>query len=57
MTSGRFTKRPVLWWNAACTEVVKEKRAAFSCLRRHRGNPQCLEAFRLCRARARRVVK
>ncbi|MPC63818.1 hypothetical protein E2C01_057924 [Portunus trituberculatus] len=44
-TSGRFTKRPVLWWNAACTNGVREKRAAFSRLLRHRGDPQCLDAF------------
>ncbi|MPC56311.1 hypothetical protein E2C01_050264 [Portunus trituberculatus] len=53
----RFTKRPVPWWNAAYTKAVKEKRAAFSRLRRHRGDPQCLDAFRRCRARARRVLK
>ncbi|MPC75157.1 hypothetical protein E2C01_069542 [Portunus trituberculatus] len=56
-TSGHFSKRPVPWWNAACTKAVKEKRAAFSRLRRHRGDPQCLEAFRRCRARVRRVLK
>ncbi|MPC67184.1 hypothetical protein E2C01_061351 [Portunus trituberculatus] len=54
---GRFTKRPVLWWNAARTNTVKEKRTAFSRLRRHRRDPQCLDAFRGCRARARRVLK
>ena len=56
-TSGRFPKRPVPWWNAACTEAVREKRAAFSRLRRHRGDPQCLEAFRRARARARLTLK
>ncbi|MPC94607.1 hypothetical protein E2C01_089784 [Portunus trituberculatus] len=49
--SGRFTKRPVPRWNAACTKAVQEKRAAFSRVRRHRGDLQCLEAFRCCRAR------
>ncbi|MPC56507.1 hypothetical protein E2C01_050468 [Portunus trituberculatus] len=34
-TSNRFTNRPVPWWNAACTNAVKKKRAAFSRLRRH----------------------
>ncbi|MPC76687.1 hypothetical protein E2C01_071112 [Portunus trituberculatus] len=56
-TSGRFTNRPVPWWNAACTNAVKHKRAAFSRLRRHRGDPQCLKAFRRCRAQGRRVLK
>lgn len=56
-TSGRFSKRPVPWWNAACTNAVREKRAAFSRLRRHRGDPQCLDAFRRARARARRTFK
>jgi len=56
-TSGRFPKRPVPWWSAACTDVVREKRVAFSRLRRHRGDPQCLEAFRRARARARRTLK
>ena len=56
-TSGRFAKRPVPWWNAACTEAVREKRAAFSRLQRHRGDQQCLEAFRRARARARRTLK
>lgn len=56
-TSGQFSKRPVPWWNAACTSAVREKRAAFSRLRRHRGDPQCLEAFRQARARARRTFK
>ncbi|MPC83355.1 hypothetical protein E2C01_078064 [Portunus trituberculatus] len=50
-------KRPVPWWSAACTKAVQEKRAAFSGLRRHRGDPQCLEAFRRCRARDHRVLK
>ena len=56
-TSGRFPKRPVPWWTAACTQAVREKRAAFSRLRRHRGDPQCLEAFRRARARARLTLK
>ena len=56
-TSGRFPKRPVPWWNTACTEAVREKRAAFSRLSRHRGDPQCLEAFRRARARARLTLK
>ncbi|MPC42948.1 hypothetical protein E2C01_036583 [Portunus trituberculatus] len=56
-TSGRFAKCPVPWWNAACTNDVREKRTAFFRLRRHRGDPQCLDAFRRCRARARRVLK
>ncbi|MPC59937.1 hypothetical protein E2C01_053969 [Portunus trituberculatus] len=55
--SGRITKRPVPLWNAACTNAVREKRAAISRLRRHRGDPQCLEVFRCWRARARRVLK
>ncbi|MPC93113.1 hypothetical protein E2C01_088235 [Portunus trituberculatus] len=53
----RFTKRPVPWWSAACTKAVQEKWAAFSRLRRHRRDPQYLEAFWRCRARARRVLK
>ncbi|MPC57729.1 hypothetical protein E2C01_051716 [Portunus trituberculatus] len=56
-TSGRFTKRFVPWWNAAGTNTVREKRAGFSRLRRHRGDPQCLEAFRRCRAQASRIFK
>ncbi|MPC72580.1 hypothetical protein E2C01_066892 [Portunus trituberculatus] len=55
--SGCFTKHPVPWLNAACTNAVREKRAAFSRLRRHRGDPQCLDAFRRCRARARHILK
>ncbi|MPC37261.1 hypothetical protein E2C01_030735 [Portunus trituberculatus] len=56
-SSDRFTKRRVPCWSAARTNTVRQKRAAFSRLRRHRGDPQCLEAFRRCRARARRVLK
>ncbi|MPC74727.1 hypothetical protein E2C01_069101 [Portunus trituberculatus] len=56
-TSGRFAERLVPWWSAACTGAVGAKRAAFSRLQRHRGDPQCLEAFRHCRARAHRVLK
>ncbi|MPC37595.1 hypothetical protein E2C01_031082 [Portunus trituberculatus] len=56
-TSGRFIKRLVPWWNAACTNAVKAKREDFFRLRRHRGDPHCMEAFRGCRARARRVLK
>ncbi|MPC52535.1 hypothetical protein E2C01_046406 [Portunus trituberculatus] len=53
----QFLGRPVRWWNAACTNAVRDKREAFSRLRRHRGDLQCLDAFRRCRARARRVLK
>ncbi|MPC91687.1 RNA-directed DNA polymerase from mobile element jockey [Portunus trituberculatus] len=53
--SGRFTKVP--WWNAACTAAVKEKRAAFSRLWRHRGDPQCVEAFQRCQVLARCILK
>ena len=56
-TSGRFRKRPVPWWNAACTEAIREKRAAFSRVQRHRGDQQCLDAFRRARAWARRTLK
>ena len=56
-TSGRFPKRPVPWWNSTCTNAIKEKRAAFSRLRRHRGDARCLEEFRKARARARRTLK
>ena len=56
-TSGRFPKRPVPWWNVDCTNAVREKCAAFSRLRRHRGDRHCLDAFRRARARARRVLK
>lgn len=56
-TSGRFRKRPVPWWNAACAVAVREKRAAFSRLQRHRGDQQCLDAFRRARARTRRTLK
>ncbi|MPC64662.1 hypothetical protein E2C01_058781 [Portunus trituberculatus] len=51
-----FTKRPVPWCNEACTNAVREKPAAFS-RHQHRGDPQCLDAFRRCRVRARRVLK
>ncbi|KAK3890408.1 hypothetical protein Pcinc_005644 [Petrolisthes cinctipes] len=40
-----------------CTTAVREKRAAFSRLRRNRGDPTLLEDFRRARARARRVLK
>ena len=56
-TSGHFPKRPVPWWNRTCTDAIKEKRAAFSRLRRNRGDPHCLEDFRKARARARRTLK
>ncbi|KAK3887714.1 hypothetical protein Pcinc_008199 [Petrolisthes cinctipes] len=56
-TSGYFPKRPVPLWSAVCTTAVREKRAAFSCLRRNRGDPTLLENFRQARARARRVLK
>ena len=56
-TSGRFPKRPVPWWNAGCTNAVKEKNAAFARLQRHRGDPHCLVAFKRARARARRTLK
>ena len=55
-TSGRFPKRPVPWWNSNCTNAVREKRAAFSRLLRHR-DPHSLEEFRIARARARRTLK
>ncbi len=45
-TSGHFPRRPVPWWTPECTVAVKEKRADFSRLRRHRGNPHRLDAFR-----------
>lgn len=56
-TSGHFPKRPVPWWNADCATAVKEKRAAFSRLKRHRGDPHCLATFRQARARARQTLK
>ncbi|KAK3883723.1 hypothetical protein Pcinc_011980 [Petrolisthes cinctipes] len=56
-TSGYFPKRPVPWWSPVCTTAVREKRAAFSRLRRNRGDPTLLEDFRRARARARRVLK
>ncbi|KAK3878759.1 hypothetical protein Pcinc_016571 [Petrolisthes cinctipes] len=56
-TSGYFPKRPVPWWSPVCTTAVREKRAAFSCLRHNRGDPTLLEDFRRARARARRVLK
>ena len=56
-TSGHFRKRPVPWWNEDCSAAVKMKHAAFSRLRRHRGDPQCKDAFRRARARARWVLK
>ncbi|MPC45898.1 hypothetical protein E2C01_039604 [Portunus trituberculatus] len=56
-TSGRFTKRPVPWWNSACTTAVRKKRAAISRLWRHRGDPEYLGAFRRCCTRARRVLR
>ncbi|KAK4327289.1 hypothetical protein Pmani_002230 [Petrolisthes manimaculis] len=56
-TSGYFPKRPVPWWSPVCTTAVREKRAAFSHLRRNRGDPTLLEDFRWARARARRVLK
>ena len=56
-TSGRFPRRPVPWWTPECASAVKAKRGAFSRLRRHRGDPQCLAAFRKARAHARRVLK
>lgn len=56
-TRGRFPKRPVPWWNADCTAAVREKRAAFSRLKRHRGDNFCLEYFRRARAKARRTLK
>ncbi|KAK3885206.1 hypothetical protein Pcinc_010550 [Petrolisthes cinctipes] len=55
-TSGYFPKRPVTWWSPVCTTAVREKRAAFSRLRRNRGDPTLLEDFRRARARARRVL-
>ena len=56
-TTGKFPKRPVPWWNSICADAVKVKRTAFSRLHRHRGAPQCLEHFRIARARARRILK
>ena len=56
-TSGRFSKRPVPWWNADCTTPVREKWSAFSRLCHHRGDLLCLEAFRRARARARHILK
>ena len=56
-TKGQFPKRPVPWWNADCSIAIREKRAAFSRLRRHRGDPHCLEAFKQTRARTRRILK
>ena len=56
-TCGRFPKCPVPWWNAACKDAVREKRAAFSRVKRHRGDPLCLAAFRLARAKVRRTLK
>ena len=57
-TSGRFRKRLVPWWrSAACAVAVREKLAAFSRLKRHRGDQQCLDTFRRARARARRILK
>ena len=38
-TSGHFSKRPVPWWTPECSSAVKARRAAFSRLRRHRGDP------------------
>ena len=56
-TSGRFPKRPVPWWTDECTAAVRARRAAFSRVRRHRGDRLCLEDFRRARARARRTLK
>ncbi|KAK3877973.1 hypothetical protein Pcinc_017375 [Petrolisthes cinctipes] len=56
-TSGYFPKHPVPWWSPVCTTAVREKRAAFSRLRRNRGDPTLLENFRRARAQARRVLK
>jgi len=56
-TSGTFRKRPVPWWNENCSTAVKAKRTAFARLRRHRGDPQCMDAFRQARAHARWVMK
>ncbi|KAK3884289.1 hypothetical protein Pcinc_011454 [Petrolisthes cinctipes] len=56
-TSGYFPKRPVPWWSQVCTTAVREKLAAFSRLRRNRGDPTLLEDFRRARAWAKRVLK
>lgn len=56
-TSGHFPRRPMPWWTPECAASVKAKRAAFSRLRRHRGDPHYLEAFKRARAHARRVLK
>lgn len=56
-TSGSFPRRPVPWWNSDCSVAVRAKRVSFSRLRRHRGDPQCLDDFRRARAHARWVLK
>ncbi len=56
-TSSNFPMRPVPWWTPECTAAVKEKRAAFSRLRRHRVDPHRLYAFRRAHFHARRVFK
>lgn len=55
--SSHFPKRPVTWWNEVCINAVREKRPAFSRVRRHRGDPRCLEAFQRAYERARLTLK
>lgn len=55
-SSGQPRRQPVPWWNNDCRSAIRDRRKA---LRRFRCRPSTenLEAFRIARARARRIIK